>query len=155
MNSLIDEVTPMKLIRTFVGGVIVGSVAEFLLDPARGRSRRSQVVQRARGLLRRLRRRTERQVSMATSQATGLFERSRHLTVEDREPTDEKLRDRVQSELFREPDIPKGDVNVNVENGAVVLRGHVDSDAMKSRLGIKARSIQGVDRVENLINVAG
>jgi osmotically-inducible protein OsmY len=143
----------MKLIRTFVGGVIVGSVVGFLFDPARGRSRRTQVVQRGGRLLRRVRRRTERQVSMATSRATGLFERSRHLTVEDREPTDEKLRDRVQSQLFREPDIPKGDVNVHVENGAVILRGHVDSDAMKSRLSIKARSIQGVDRVENLINV--
>jgi osmotically-inducible protein OsmY len=36
-----------------------------------------------------------------------------------------------------------------------VLRGHVDSDAMKSRLGIKARNIKGVDRVDNLISVVG
>jgi osmotically-inducible protein OsmY len=145
----------MKLIRIFLGGAVVGSVAAFLLDPVRGRSRRTQVVQRAGHLLRRLRRRTEHQVSIATHQITGLFERSRHLTVEDRAPTDEKLRDRVQSELFREPDIPKGDLNVNVEKGTVVLRGHVDSDAMKGRLGVKARSIQGVKRVENLIHVAG
>jgi osmotically-inducible protein OsmY len=143
----------MKRFRSFLGGVVIGSVAAFLLDPVRGRSRRTQVVQRAGRVLRRLRRRTEHQVSIATHQVTGLFERLRHVTVDDRAPTDEKLRDRVQSELFRERDIPKGDVNVNVEKGTVVLRGHVDSDAMKGRLGVKALSIQGVERVENLIHV--
>lgn len=143
----------MRRIRHLVAGATLGSLLTYLFDPERGRSRRTQLTQRSAGMVRRIRRQAQRQLTSATSQAAGLKERVAHLEVEDRNPTEEKLKDRVQSELFRAPDIPKGDININVENGVVMLRGHVDSDAMRERLEVQARRIQGVERVENLIRV--
>ena len=47
-----------------------------------------------------------------------------------REPAEERLNDpalarKVESEVFRDQDIPKGNISVNVEYGVVYLRGEV------------------------------
>jgi hypothetical protein len=52
-------------------------------------------------------------------------------------------------------DVPKGQINVNVENGVVVLRGEVDSWDMVDDLVGRARSVQGVRDVENLLHLPG
>lgn len=44
-------------------------------------------------------------------------------------------------------------LNVNVEHGIVFLRGHVDNQGMRTRLDVALRAIEGVNGVENLINV--
>ncbi|HEU5263028.1 MAG TPA: BON domain-containing protein, partial [Gaiellaceae bacterium] len=59
----------------------------------------------------------------------------------------------VESEVFRDPSIPKGRINVNAENGVVVLRGEVDSADLVDRLERAVRDVQGVRGVENLLHV--
>jgi osmotically-inducible protein OsmY len=61
----------------------------------------------------------------------------------------------VETELFRPADVPKGQINVNVENGVVVLRGEVDSWDMVDDLVGRAREVQGVRDVENLLHLPG
>jgi osmotically-inducible protein OsmY len=56
--------------------------------------------------------------------------------------------------VFRDPSIPKGQINVNAENGVVVLRGQVDSPDLIKELEKKARNVQGVRDVENLLQAA-
>jgi osmotically-inducible protein OsmY len=136
-----------------VAGAALGSAAVFLLDPERGRSRRAELAQRSGKLVRRARQVANRQATRAMSEAEGLRERAGHLQVEDQHPTPERLKERVESVLFRDPGIPKGDVVVDVESDAVVLRGRVGDSRVRSRIERKARRIQGVDRVENLISV--
>ena len=74
----------------------------------------------------------------------------------DREDAAERLNDpalarKVESEIFRATDAPKGQVSVNVENGVVYLRGELD-DAEKVRtLAEDAAKVDGVRGVENLL----
>jgi osmotically-inducible protein OsmY len=137
-----------------IGGAAAGAVAVFLLDPERGRSRRTELTQRSGAVLRRVRRTAERQAEYAASQATAVKEKATHLQVEDQAPTPERLKARVESQLFRDPDIPKGDINVNVERDTVVLRGRVADEPTHQRVVSATRRIQGVDQVEDLISVA-
>ncbi len=143
----------MRRFRPLIIGTALGSLLAFLFDPARGRSRRRQLMQRATGIARRSLRQQGRQVSRAASRVNGLKQRVAHRRVADPDPSAEKLKARVQSELFRATDVPKGDLNVNVENRVVMLRGHVDSEAMRARLEAQARHVQGVKGVENFIRV--
>jgi osmotically-inducible protein OsmY len=75
-----------------------------------------------------------------------------------REPVEERLNDpalarKVESEIFREGDIQKGDVSVNAEYGVIYLRGQIsDPDAMEE-LVKRARAVDGVRAVENLTHL--
>lgn len=66
---------------------------------------------------------------------------------------DRTLTDRVKSEIFRPADSPKGDVVVDSENGVVRLRGSVASEGLRDRLVGDARAVDGVQRVEDLLNI--
>ena len=136
-----------------IGGAAAGAAAVFFLDPQKGRTRRTEVAQRSGAVVRRVRRTAERQAAYAASQANAVKEKAAHLQVEDQNPTPERLKARVESELFRDPDIPKGDINVNVERDAVVLRGRVGDERTHERVVSAARRIQGVEHVEDLISV--
>ena len=67
---------------------------------------------------------------------------------------DARLTEKVKSEIFRDPEVPKGQINVNAEYGKVVLRGEVESEDMVQRLVEAARNVQGVNDVESLLNVS-
>ena len=66
---------------------------------------------------------------------------------------DTRLTEKVKSEIFRDADVPTGQVNVNTEYGKVILRGEVESEDMVQRLVEAARNVQGVSDVESLLNV--
>ena len=66
---------------------------------------------------------------------------------------DSGLSDKVESTLFADPAIPQGKINVNVEEGVVVLRGEVDSDGQRDDLIRQAEAIAGVVRVDSLLHL--
>jgi osmotically-inducible protein OsmY len=70
-------------------------------------------------------------------------------------PDDARLADKVETEIFRDVAVPKGDVNVNVEFGKVVLRGQVDSQDLIDDLVTRTRQVDGVNDVENLLHLPG
>lgn len=77
-----------------------------------------------------------------------------------REPAEERLNDpalaqKVESELFRDDDIPKGNLSVNAEYGVIYLRGEVPSREVMEELTVRARRIDGVRAVENLTHLPG
>jgi osmotically-inducible protein OsmY len=74
---------------------------------------------------------------------------------EEREYDDVTLARKVESEIFRPADAPKGDVDVNVHDGIVELRGTVDSDEQSAELAAAAEKVDGVDEVKNLLKVDG
>ena len=61
------------------------------------------------------------------------------------------LTDRVKTELFGAVDAPTGQINLNVEDGVVFLRGHLEDQGQIDELVELAGTIDGVVRVENLI----
>jgi osmotically-inducible protein OsmY len=75
-----------------------------------------------------------------------------------REPAEERLNDpalarKVESEIFRDGDVHKGDISVNAEYGVIYLRGQIsDPDAMEE-LVKRARAVDGVRAVENLTHL--
>ncbi len=109
----------------------LGAALAYFFDPQNGRSRRKNAIKRLATLRRR---------------------RSGEPTAQ---PDDVTLARQVESELFRGADVPKGAINVNAENGKVVLRGEVDSPQMIDDLVAKARSVHGVQGVENLLHTPG
>jgi osmotically-inducible protein OsmY len=68
---------------------------------------------------------------------------------------DVTLTHKVQSELFGSSDAPKGRISVNTANGVVQLRGEVESGDLIDDLVVRARSVDGVRDVENLLHTPG
>ena len=58
----------------------------------------------------------------------------------------------MESELFRDPDVPKGTININAENGVIVVRGEVPSMDLGRQIEIRVRRIDGVKEVHNLLH---
>ncbi len=65
---------------------------------------------------------------------------------------DQTLKAKIESEVFRETEASKGDVNVNVELGVVYLRGQLDDQSLIEELEQRVRTVQGVNRGENLLH---
>jgi osmotically-inducible protein OsmY len=134
----------------------IGAALMYFLDPADGKRRRHVFVDRVAGFFRRTTRKAERAGRYAGSQAYGLKQKATHLRQEPKpQPDDATLKDKVESELFRDADVPKGQINVNAEHGVVYLRGEVGEPELIETLERRARKIHGVQRVENLLHVPG
>jgi hypothetical protein len=61
------------------------------------------------------------------------------------------LAHKVETELFRDPTVPKGRMNVNAENGTVVLRGVANSRDQIERIILATMAIDGVRGVQSLL----
>ena len=68
------------------------------------------------------------------------------------ELNDPAIARKVESEIFRDDDVPKGSINVNAENGVVYLRGEANSPEQVEQLAKAARSVGGVREVKNLLH---
>ena len=128
----------------------------YFLDPDEGAQRRTEAVDRLSSLLRRGKGKVEDQAGAAGAQVHAIAERAAHpqgtqAPVQD----DATLTDKVETEIFRDPAVPQGQINVNTEHGRVVLRGEVPSEDMKTSLEKQARLIPGVADVENLLHLPG
>lgn len=137
-------------------GAAGGAVASYLLDPARGRARRARLTDQAAAFLRRTMRTGEQAVKQIRSSvdARVAATRAEHAT-QARAIDDATLTDRVRSIAFRDDAVPKGDLNINVERGIVVLRGEVSDEAMKARLVSEVEGIEGVWSVRDLLHLPG
>jgi osmotically-inducible protein OsmY len=77
-----------------------------------------------------------------------------------REPAEERLNDpalarKVESEVFRDDALPKGNISVNAEYGVIYFRGEVPSQDAMEELTKRARGVDGVRAVENLTHLPG
>ena len=75
-----------------------------------------------------------------------------------RESAEERLNDpalarKVESEIFREGDVPKGDISINAEYGVIYLRGQISDPEAREELVKRARAVQGVRAVEDLTHL--
>ena len=124
----------MRKLITLVG---LGAALRYFLDRSSGATRRAQARNRVLGFLR------ERGV-------LGQSPPGRSTDLDDT-----TLAHKVETEIFRDVDVPKGQINVNAEDGVVILRGEVERPELINDLEGKARSVQGVKGVENLLHVPG
>lgn len=136
-------------------GAAAGALAAHLLDPVRGRGRRARYVDQGMGMLRRGARVTARAGRVAVAEAEGKLQAMRAGTGGQADLNDAALGEKVETELFRDPSIPKGSININAEDGVVVMRGEVGEEGQRRSLEEKASRIPGVRSVENRLRLAG
>lgn len=68
---------------------------------------------------------------------------------------DATLKDKVESELFRDEHEAKGSISVNAQQGVVQLRGELPSQDLIDALVDRTRKIHGVRDVESLLHLPG
>ena len=71
------------------------------------------------------------------------------------QPNDPTLEAKVETELFRDPGIPKGDILVNAQRGIIQLRGQVPTQELIDTIVRRTRKVDGVLGVEHLLHVPG
>ena len=87
--------------------------------------------------------------------AIGKFRSLATRTLQPKDYDDATLKDKVESELFREEHEVKGSININAQEGVVQLRGEVPSQDLIDVLVQKTEKIQGVREVESLLHTPG
>ena len=117
--------------RKLLGLIGLGAALTYFFNPMEGQRRRAKIAGRIRALL-------------ARAEAGPKLQ-----------PDDVTLARKVETEIFRPEDAPKGQVDVNVENGIVFLRGEVERPEIIKDLEGRARKVQGVREVENLLHLPG
>jgi osmotically-inducible protein OsmY len=133
-----------------------GAGLAFFFDPTSGRRRRKLAAERVTGLFRRGRRRVTHVARGVVAEGSGVKQKATRVQERPRpEPDDVTLAHKVETQIFRDRDVPKGDINVNAEDGVVYLRGQVERPELIGDLEQAARSVQGVRQVENYLHVPG
>ena len=120
----------------FLRLAVIGAALVYFFDPQQGAKRRAMARDKVMSFVRK-----------ASSGTSGL-EQAKGVD-------DQALKAKVESEVFRPSDAPKGDVDVNVENGVVYLRGQVEQPELIQDLDQRVRAVHGVRGVENLLRVPG
>ncbi len=116
----------------------LGAALSYFFDPENGKRRRKVTADRVAALMRR---HGGRLMKGTGSQAHALKQKATHLREEPKpQPDDVTLARKVETEIFRDADVPKGKINVNAENGLI------------DDLVTKARKVQGVHEVESLLH---
>jgi osmotically-inducible protein OsmY len=148
----------MKTLRKLPGavvGVTAGFVAEYFLDPDRGKSRRAQLSDRARAIPRRLARRIGAETSARARYATGVARGAVHrvTNLAPRLPeNDATLAQKVRSEVLGSAQFSHETVAVDAANGVVTLRGQLPTSRVIDALTDEVARVNGVRRVENLVH---
>ena len=146
----------MRSIKSFPLFTALGAGLAYFFDPQSGKRRRKTTLDRTAAFFRHGGRRAERAGRTVASEAYGLKQKAAHLREEEKpQPDDTTLARKVESEIFREPDMPKGQINVNAESGVVYLRGEVQRAELIAALENAARKVQGVREVENFLHLPG
>jgi osmotically-inducible protein OsmY len=134
----------------------LGALLAYFFDPQNGRRRRAMARDRIPAFFRSTSQKAESVGSAASAKASAAKQKATHLKEEEKpQPDDVTLARKVETEIFRGADIPKGRINVNAENGKVVLRGEVDQPELITDLEKRTKKVQGVQEVENLLHVQG
>jgi osmotically-inducible protein OsmY len=135
--------------------VVLGAALTYFFDPKNGARRRNMARDRVLAFFRRRGRQAARAGRGVAAEAYGVKQRATHLREEPKTYDDQTLKAKVESEVFRPADAPKGAVDVNVEHGVVFLRGQVEQQDVIEELEERVRAVEGVDEVENLLHLPG
>jgi hypothetical protein len=139
-----------------ISGAVAGAVTVYFLDPQRGRARRDQFADWLGARLHRARSALEQFGARTGSNAAAFPQRMVSLRSGPRPVDDDlTLRDRVEREVFRNPDFPRGQINIDVSSGVVRLRGRVDNAIQIANVEKAVLKVPGVSGVENLLHVDG
>jgi osmotically-inducible protein OsmY len=128
----------------------LGAALAYFFDPDSGTRRRKLTADKVAKYFST----TGRLADDVAAQARTVKQKATHLKEQDKpQPDDATLAHKVESEIFRGVDVPKGQINVNAEEGVVFLRGEADTPELIDELEAKTRKVKGVRAVENLLHL--
>ena len=147
---------PARTRLVFTGAL--AALGAYFLDPKSGKHRRGLASDKAGKAVRRSKAETQSKARHAEGVAAGAAQSvgpSSERTAPEARLNDPSLARKVESEIFRDPQAPKGAVSVSVENGVVFLRGQLDDAGQREKLAAEARNVDGVREVQNLLHGPG
>lgn len=133
-----------------------GAAGLYFFDPQQGARRRNVARDKALKYVRRGKREAAQRIDYAAGQAVGAAHEARQQAGGEQpkpELTDQALARKVETELFRDPDVPKGQINVDAVGRTVTLRGQADSQERIDTLVRQANEVSEVETVENLLHL--
>jgi osmotically-inducible protein OsmY len=142
----------MSRLITFVLGAGAGAAARHFLEASRRKQLRDQAMSKARS--------TAGQAASTASYAAGkakgvVATATPSMPGSHDELDDIALAHKVETEIFRDAEAPKGDVSVDVQAGVAYLRGTVADEGWIARLGDDAKKVDGIKGVNNLLHEPG
>jgi BON domain len=134
---------------------LLGAGTAYLFDPRLGRSRRRQLVDRFLGVVRRGRRVGTAKVKFVGGHLRGLLAVLRRFVTRPQVAVDDgTVAQRVRSDAFRDVGVSAREVDVEVEQGFVRLRGTILSTSLSEKLVERVRRTPGVREVSAELRVA-
>jgi hyperosmotically inducible protein len=73
--------------------------------------------------------------------------------VAQKKNSDEQIYDQVRMRLANDPDIKGGNLDVDVKNGVVTVKGRVDKERAQQKIEKVAKKVKGVSSVVNQVKV--
>jgi osmotically-inducible protein OsmY len=148
----------MSRLITLLFGAAAGAAAAHFLDPDSGARRRNQLRDKTTSKARAGTQQAATTASYAAGKAKGAV-----ATATPSMPGSHRIEDvddvtlarKVETEIFRDADAPKGQVSVDVQAGVVYLRGMVADESWIERLADGAKKVDGVKGVKNLLHRPG
>jgi osmotically-inducible protein OsmY len=134
-------------------GAAIGAAATHFLDPNSGRRRRHELRDQAASKATAGAAKAASTASYAAGRAKGAVATATPSSSPDLD--DVGLARKVETEIFRDAEAPKGDVSVDVQAGVAYLRGTVDDEEWIARLGDDAKKVDGIKGVNNLLHEPG
>ncbi len=136
-----------------VFGAAAGFAAAWFLDPNDGTRRRHVLRDKTLKYARRGKDEAVRKADYAAGHVKGA---AHEATPSTAKPglTDQDLARKVETVIFRDADVPKGQINVDAVGRKVTLRGEATPD-MINRLVEQTAEIAEVQEVENLLHAPG
>ena len=141
-----------RLIR-FIGTIGAGAALAYLFDPDRGRSRRTRLADQAAARMRDATDTVEAKVRYQKNVVSGFAHEVADMTREDEPIDDSTLRQKIRSEALG----PFGrghDLEVDVTDGNVLVRGSIDNEEDRAELLRLVESVDGVLTVEDRTSVS-
>jgi hypothetical protein len=148
----------MPSTRAILGAATAGAVGEYFLDPQNGKRRRHVARDKVLAWIRRPARKVTAEAQRRASDLAGKAQGLAHQAAtggEQRDPSrlnDPALKAKIESIVFRPAEIPKGSIDVNVENRVVYLRGEAPDEETIERLVREVEAIDGVAEVHSLLH---
>jgi osmotically-inducible protein OsmY len=144
----------MSRLFTLLVGAAAGAAAAHFLDPQSGRRRRHEIRDQAVSKVHSGAGQAATTAGYAAGKAKGAVSQVAPTGTRLEDADDVTLARKVETEIFRAADAPKGAVSVDVQEGVVHLRGTAD-DAWIARLAHDAGRVDGVKGVRNLLHRPG
>jgi len=136
--------------------ILVGATLAYFFDPNQGTRRRAIARDKLRSWLGQGAKGAVSRAAYVGGQAYGIVQETiRPHAPDNPNPDDVTLTDRVESEIFRDPGIPKGDININTVDGVVELRGELETQQAIDDLIAKVRAIPNVNDVTSYLHTPG